>query len=142
MYLGSYKTHLDEKNRFILNNSLRKESDGEFILTYIDNDNIVLRDRKDWKATDVIKNYINYFESERIKNYILKHSYIVKLDSQGRILIPKDIMSDLNFKEGLMVIGHFDYITLVSLELYLNEFKIDQDLIKEKEIAKTLRKLP
>ena len=141
MYLGSYKTNLDNKNRFFLNASLRKQSDGEFILTYIDEDNLILRDRKDWKAKDVIKNCADFFESERIINYIIKHSYTVKLDRQGRILLPKSVIDNFNYKEGIMVVGHYDYINIISLKLYLDEFKKDQELIEEKSLSKKLRKM-
>lgn len=140
MYLGNFKARLDSKNRFFLDKRLRIFSDGEFILTFIDRNTLVLRDRKNWKSIDVIENYPISCNLDKILKYINNHSYTVKLDSQGRILIPKEVVDVFDFKDGIIVLGNYDYISIVSLPLYTSEVKEQNEIIKESHIARTLRK--
>ncbi len=61
---------------------------------------------------DNLKSYIHYIEC---------NSVVIKVDSQGRIVIPLNIVSRISFKSESIVIGKMDSFVIVNRDKYIEE---------------------
>lgn len=118
MYLGEFICKIDNKNRIIIPSSFRKNL-KEIVVTYIDEDTLIIKSKEGWTPESVLKNNTPLKESHL--QYILNNSLVIKVDSQGRIVIPTNIMSKLSFKEEALVIGKLDRFIIINKEKYINE---------------------
>lgn len=127
MFLGNFIYKIDDKNRIFIPATFRK-SISEVTLTYIDESTLILMDSKEW-TPEVILSEANlpHLKLKSLIHYITYNSITLKIDSQGRIVIPSNIMSKLSFKEAL-ILGKKDYFIIMNNNKYEEELnKINEE---------------
>ena len=129
MFTGSYIFNIDYKGRIFLPDDIRKQiKDGTLMLTVIDDTSFILKDANGWKADEIF-----YPGNSQITSYILKHSYEVKIKSQGRITIPNIVLKNSNIGNKVVIIGQGDFIEVTDYEKYLEYEEYNKTLTKKRK---------
>ena len=123
MYIGEYSCKIDSVNRLIIPSKISFQSEKTgFVLTYIDEDTLVVCNQNGWTPESPLRNSI-YPESKKsmLLKYVLSNSYLIKIDKQRRIVLPACIFSKLSFKDECLVIGMGAYFKIVNKLKYERE---------------------
>ena len=121
MYLGEFICKIDKKNRIFIPASFR-ENLKEIILTYIDEDTLIIKSSENWTPDSILNN--TNIPKNKLKtyiHYIENNSVRIKLDKEGRIVIPKTIIDKLSFKTETIIIGKIDRFLIINKDKYLEE---------------------
>lgn len=122
MFLGEFECKIDNKNRFFMPSSFRKGL-SEVVITLIDEDTLVIRNSEGWTSLAVLGSNIS-ISSDKLslyKSYIESNSETIKVDSQGRVLIPLSFIKCLSFSKDIIVVGRNDSIVVMDKLKYLEE---------------------
>ncbi len=123
MFRGSTIGNIDIKSRLILPTKFRKyilpESNNSLILTRGIDDCLFVYPLKEWEKEERVLMDMNiYDEKERIvKREMLAFVSEVEMDSQYRILIPKDLMKFAQLDKEVEMIGMLDKIEIWNPEI-------------------------
>lgn len=116
MFLGSYKTDFNGKNRLILPKRFRKELGGEdrFYIYLGKNGEIWGFDPKNWsKLTDSILEVSLSTEEGRLSRLkFFPKTEECLLDAQGRFVLPNEFVEKLDFKKGVYILGAGDHFEI------------------------------
>lgn len=121
MYLGEFICKIDKKNRIFIPAPFR-ENLKEIILTYIDEDTLIIKSSENWTPDSILNN--TNIPKNKLKtyiHYIENNSVRIKLDKEGRIVIPKTIIDKLSFKTETIIIGKIDRFLIINKDKYLEE---------------------
>ena len=122
MFLGSYKTYFSGKNRLILPKRFRKElgSEDKFYILLGENGEIWGFDPGNWlKLTEIILESPLSTEEGRVKRLrLFPKAEECSLDSQGRFILPQELMEKLNFRKVVLIIGAGDHFEVWDLNLW------------------------
>lgn len=127
MFLGSFKTEFNGKNRLTLPRRFRKElgNEDKFYITLGRNGEIWGFDPENWqKLTESILILPLSTEEGRLKRleFFPKAEECV-LDAQGRFVLPGEFMENLNFKEEVYILGAGDHFEVWDLDLWGSQQK-------------------
>lgn len=114
--IGSYRVRLDEKSRFVLPKPLRsKFPGGKLYLVVYDKEHAKIFPEAVWE------NYAEKLDEDKRKQFYAR-SFELKMDAQGRVVIPQIVMEKSEFKKEstLIIAGVGDYMELWSGEKWLN----------------------
>lgn len=118
MFRGSAIGNIDIKSRLILPTKFRKyilpESNNSLILTRGFDDCLFIYPLKDWEKVEAELMNMNVFdEKERIiKRGMMALVAEIEMDSQYRILIPKELMNFAKLEKEVEMIGMQDKIEI------------------------------
>ena len=119
LYLGEFKHNLTERNRLSLPKRIRVEIDGfEVILTRGFEPCIIGFDKNHWQdiAKQQLAIQINEPRGRMLRRELFSGAMIVELDSQGRIVLPDNLLewSGLKGKVGeeVVIVGAGDHFEL------------------------------
>ncbi len=116
MFLGSYKTDFNGKNRLILPKRFRKElgNEDKFYIYLGENGEIWGFDPINWaKLTESIVSVPLSTDQGRVNRlkFFPKAEECV-LDGQGRFILPNDFIEKLDFKKGVYILGAGDHFEI------------------------------
>lgn len=121
MFLGEFDCKIDSKNRIFIPSNFRKDL-KEVVITYIDEDTLIVRNKENWTPESILSGA--KVDNDKLNSYLMYiecNSSVVKLDSQGRIIIPLSIIKKISFSSESIVIGKMDSFLIVNKDKYLEE---------------------
>ncbi len=145
MFVGSFKYSMDAKGRIALPAKLRKyvnpEANNSFILTRSVAKCIEIYPMDRWKELVAEKlDIINQFDPKEAMfiRMFLQEAAEDSLDSQSRLLIPKNLIEYAEIKNEVLILGLNKRIEVWNPDVY--ESYIKENLQSYEEIAKDVMK--
>lgn len=125
MFLGSYKYSVDSKGRVSIPSKFRKyvnqDANDTFIMTRGIVQCIDIYPQDSWKEDVLVRiNQLDDFDPEEsaFKRLISELAAEEKLDSQSRLLIPKNLLEFAKIEREVIVLGQTKKIELWNPEIY------------------------
>lgn len=120
MFLGISQHSLDEKNRLILPKKDRDDFNGNAIISYDFDGNLVLFTTSSFEArANKVNSQSDFDENARkLKRITFGLSQEVTIDNQGRILLPSFLLVKANIKKNVILVGDFDRIEIWDEDTY------------------------
>jgi len=146
MFIGSFKYSIDTKGRVSIPAKLRKfvdpKSNDAFVMTRGTTKCIDVYPMDQWK--DLVANKLNQLNQFEPKHAMFVRMFLQeaaedKLDSQSRLLIPKNLIEHADIKNEVFILGAVKKIEIWNPEIY-NEY-IQKNMPSYEEIAKEVMKM-
>ncbi len=119
MILGTYKPNLNDKGRIALPKKIRNEISGERIVLSIGFEECIFGfEEKTWEkvvASD-INRPLSDLEGRKLRRKMCAQATIVELDSQGRFVIPEELLNYAQINDEILIIGAGDHFEIWSKE--------------------------
>ncbi len=115
MFLGEYQPNLTDGSRLALPKKLREQILGdEVVLSRGFEKCIFVYDKQDWinESQKQIDNPITDSKTRDLRRYMFAAASDSKLDSQGRIIIPTNLLSYAGIDKEITVIGAGDHVEI------------------------------
>lgn len=115
MFLGEYQPNLTDGSRLALPKKLREQILGdEVVLSRGFEKCIFVYDKQDWinESQKQIDNPITDSKTRDLRRYMFAGASDSKLDSQGRIIVPSNLLSYAGLDKEVTVIGAGDHIEI------------------------------
>ena len=116
MLLGTYYPNLIRKGRLALPKKIRNELGGKRIVLTIGSEECVFGFReKDWDEAikpELSRPLFSDKEGRKLRRKMCAAAIIVELDSQGRFIIPENMMKYAKINENLVLIGAGDHFEI------------------------------
>lgn len=128
MFIGEYKYNLDEKNRLALPSKFRKLfHDGAVITKGLDNCLFVYT-AKEWeKLMDKLtKLPISQAKSRAFSRMMLAGAMDVRLDSQGRIVLPDYLKDFASLSKKVVVAGLYNRLEVWDEKLWVKYQRVSE----------------
>ena len=133
--VGTFECTVDNKGRIMIPSQLKKQLDGVTSSSFILKRSVFqkcleLFPHQEWKVMMDRVNKLNRFVKKN-NDFIRRYTAGVRsidLDSNGRILIPKDLITVSNLKKYVVLSSSINIIEIWDKELYeqnINDPKID-----------------
>ena len=133
---GEYRHGLDPKNRVFIPAKLREELGETFVVVKdLREKCLKIYSQAEWdKYIAPIKNQERIL-AEKVLRFLSSSMSQVVPDSQGRILIPKDLVQYAEIERDVVVVGCYDYAEIWAEESYqrLKEEENLEEMIKDLE---------
>ena len=133
---GEYRHGLDAKNRVFIPAKLREELGQTFIVAKdLREKCLKVYSQAEWdRYLAPIKNQERRL-AERVLRFLSASMTQVTPDSQGRILLPKDLVQYAEIARDVVVVGCYDYAEIWAEESYskLKENEDVEEMIRELE---------
>ncbi|MBQ1229635.1 MAG: division/cell wall cluster transcriptional repressor MraZ [Clostridia bacterium] len=133
---GEYRHGIDPKNRVFIPSKLRDELGQTFVLVKdLREKCLKIYSQEEWdRYIAPIKNQERRL-AERVLRFLNSSMAQVTPDSQGRILIPKDLVQYAEIERDVVVVGCYDYAEIWAEESYnkLKETENVEEMIRELE---------
>ena len=133
---GEYRHGLDPKNRVFIPAKLREELGETFVVVKdLREKCLKIYSQAEWdKYIAPIKNQERRL-AEKVLRFLSSSMSQVVPDSQGRILIPKDLVQYAEIERDVVVVGCYDYAEIWAEESYqrLKEEENPEEMIKDLE---------
>ena len=139
MYIGQYSHTIDPKNRLFLPSALRGNTKS-FILTQGLEGCLFLYDMQTWKKVlDKLENLSlsDKMQERAFKRALLSGAHELAVDTQGRVLIPKNLKEFAQIKLEVVIIGVGNKIEIWDLPKWKKYFK-DKAEVSLKKLADKL----
>lgn len=123
-FLGEFECKLDNKSRFLLPSGLRKQLDPaaneQFVMNRGFEGCLVLYPLNEWEKITTKLKKLNLFVSKNRAFYRQFHNGAtsISLDANGRVLVPKALMSYAGIKTDAVLFAYADRIEVWSKERY------------------------
>ena len=131
-FVGEYEHTLDAKNRVFMPARFREQLGENFFVTRKMNKNCLAV--YTCEKMDQISSQINAFpdsEVSEIKEFLFSKSVQATPDSNGRIVLPQQILDYAKIKRDVVIIGAGDHIQIWNADLWReNEKERDIDKIR------------
>jgi len=115
MFLGEYQPNLTDGSRLALPKKLREQILGdEVVLSRGFEKCIFVYDKQDWinESQKQIDNPITDSKTRDLRRYMFAGASDSKLDSQGRIIVPANLLSYAGIEKDITVIGAGDHVEI------------------------------
>lgn len=115
MYLGTYEPNLIGENRLALPKKIRNELSGErIVLTTGFEECIFGFSEKMWEQTvaSEVAKPISDEIGRTLRRQMFADASIIELDSQGRFVIPENLVKFANIKSEISIIGAGDHFEI------------------------------
>ena len=136
-FVGEYEHTLDAKNRVFMPARFREQLGENFFITRKMNKYCLAV--YTCEKMDQIAEMINGFpdsEVSEIKEFLFSKSVLASPDSNGRIVLPQQILDYASIKRDVAIIGAGDHIQIWSADLWReNESARDIDKIRRKLVS-------
>lgn len=136
-FLGQYNPNITDGSRIALPKKLRKHvRGGKVVLSKGFERCIFVYDKKDWieTAQKKVENPRRNVDTEELERYLYTSASESSMDSQGRIVIPSDLIEYAKINGKTAVLGVGDHIEIWDnnrWDDYLN--KVSNKVLPEKE---------
>lgn len=107
MLIGEFITPIGEKNRIALPKKLRAELSDELIVTRGYEHCLIVVDQSRWLAliAEIDKNPLFSLTVRDTKRFLLGGAFTLRLDKQGRFVIPEGLMQYARIVQNVTVVG-------------------------------------
>lgn len=116
MFLGSFTTDFSGRNRLVLPKRFRKElgNEDKFYILLGGNGEVWGFNSINWDklAGSVLELPLSTEEGRVKRLKLFPKAEECVLDGQGRFVLPQEFIENLNFKEGVLVIGAGDHFEI------------------------------
>ena len=115
MFLGEYQPNLTDGSRLALPKKLREQILGdEVVLSRGFEKCIFVYDKQDWinESQKQVDNPITDLRTRDLRRYMFAGALDSKLDSQGRMIVPNNLLSYAGIDKEVTVIGAGDHIEI------------------------------
>jgi MraZ protein len=115
MFLGEYQPNLTDGSRLALPKKLREQILGdEVVLSRGFEKCIFVYDKQDWinESQKQIDSPITDLRTRDLRRYMFAGAVDSKLDSQGRMIVPTNLLSYAGLEKEVTVIGAGDHIEI------------------------------
>ncbi len=108
-FLGEYEATLDAKGRFLLPAGFKKqlaaEAGGQFVINRGFEKCLSLYPMNEWQPIFERVSKLNDFDPKvrEFRRYFLNGATILELDSAGRLLVPKNLLSYANMEKDIVL---------------------------------------
>ncbi len=130
MLRGNYSARVDEKGRLKIPSAylshLKKDGTGDrYFVTSLNGQSARIYPFEEWE--DIEKSLKDAAKSNLVRSKFLKVSNYygkeVKLDKQGRILIPPVLRESAELRGEVDVLGHLDYLEVWNHERFVDDLR-------------------
>ena len=124
MFLGEYQPNLTDGSRLALPKKLREQILGdEVVLSRGFEKCIFVYDKQDWinESQKQIDNPITDSKTRDLRRHMFAGAVDSKLDSQGRIVVPANLLSYAGLEKNITVIGAGDHVEIWNTDTW-NEY--------------------
>jgi len=115
LFLGTYSHRLTGGNRLALPKKIRAEISGDEIILAAGFESCVAGfDRKKWEEITKEQLGIPLYENKGrvLRRQLFANAMILKVDGQGRVVLPQNLTSMAGIKEKVTVIGAGDHFEI------------------------------
>jgi MraZ protein len=115
MFLGEYQPNLTDGSRLALPKKLREQILGdEVVLSRGFEKCIFVYDKQDWinESQKQVDSPITDLRTRDLRRYMFAGAVDSKLDSQGRMIVPTNLLSHAGLEKEVTVIGAGDHIEI------------------------------
>ena len=115
LFLGTYSHRLTGGNRLALPKKIRAEISGDEIILAAGFESCVAGfDRKKWEEITKEQLGIPLYENKGrvLRRQLFANAMILKVDGQGRVVLPQNLASMAGIKEKVTVIGAGDHFEI------------------------------
>lgn len=130
MFLGTYKPNLIGKGRIALPKKVREELRGTRMVLTIGFEKCVFGfDEKNWEeivSPELSRPLFSDEEGRKLRRKMCMEAMVVTLDSQGRFVIPDEMLKFAGINESLVIVGagdHFEIWNKEKWEIYKKELE-------------------
>ena len=137
MLMGNYSHSIDSKNRLIIPAKL-KEQLGANITIIKDSDKcLCVYSEEEWKKYTAKFDVLTKSEAKQIARYIYANAIEVQPDSQGRVLLPQEMVDFAGIRKNVVTVGCGKYVEIWSEERW-NDMNMGDE---PEDFAETLARL-
>ncbi|HUV42383.1 MAG TPA: division/cell wall cluster transcriptional repressor MraZ [Patescibacteria group bacterium] len=115
MFLGEYKHNLTKGNRLALPSKIRNEIETSEIVLARGFEACVLGYQKStWEEISKaeLAKPVSEIEARKIRRQLFSGAILIEIDQQGRVVVPKNLLSYAKIKNEAMVIGAGDHFEI------------------------------
>lgn len=115
LFLGEYQLSFTEGYRVAMPKKLREQISGsEVILSRGFEKCIFVYDKQDWinETSKQAEISITDSKNRELKRYMFAQAFDTKLDSQGRVTVPQNLVNYASLDKDLVVIGAGDHMEI------------------------------
>jgi len=112
LFLGKYTHQLTGGNRVVLPKKIRAEISGDEVILAAGFESCIAGfDRKKWEEIAKEQLEIPLYENKGrvLRRQLFANAMILKVDGQGRVVLPQDLATMAGIKEKITVIGAGDH---------------------------------
>ncbi len=132
---GEYKHSLDPKNRIFIPSKLRDELGETFIVVKdIRERCLKVYSQIEWENYIEPIKHLKRELSERVFRFLHSSMAQVKADSQGRIVLPKELIDHADIEREIVIVGCYSYAEIWAEASY-------QKLRDEEDVGEMLKEL-
>lgn len=130
MFVGQSIQSLDDKGRIVLKSKVRSQLTSTTVYLLFDLGHclsIYSEDEYLIKAKEMSQ--LDDFNSDEraLKRIFFANSFETSIDKQGRIAIPKFLLSKAKIEKDVVVVGAFSHLQVYALETFNNELASYED---------------
>ena len=126
MLMGNYSHSIDAKNRLIIPAKL-KEQLGANITIIKDSDKcLCVYSEEEWKNYTAKFNELTKSEAKAVARYIYSNAIEVQPDSQGRVLLPQNMVDYAGIVKNVVTVGCGKYVEIWAEERW-NEMNMAEE---------------
>ncbi len=128
MFVGQSQHTLDDKLRIVLPAKMRNQLSTTVYLSFDLDHCIAIYAENDYqvKATEMSKLDDFNPEARAVKRVFFSNSFETTVDKQGRISIPKFLLTKASINKDVVIVGSYDRIQIFSREAFETELKEDE----------------
>lgn len=116
MFLGTYEPNLMEKGRVALPKKIREQLGGEEMVLTIGFETCILGfTNKQWEEVtrpEMNRSLFSDKEGRDLRRKIYADAINVRLDSQGRCIVPQHMLEYAHINDGVVIIGAGDHFEI------------------------------
>jgi MraZ protein len=128
MMLGSFKHGIDTKNRLFIPSKFREELGESFVIARSPRGKCLrVFPAEEWNAT--LKKYdsLDARDREVIVRALTRNAAQVSPDTQGRVVLPPELIEHAKIEKNIMIVGCCDYAEIWSDAIY-RDMKAEEDV--------------
>ena len=118
MFVGTFNHNIDDKKRLIMPAKFRNELGNEAVMTVGHDHSIAIYTSSEWNKLQEKLMAMNFNNSNARKyiRIIAGSACSFSLDSQGRVVLPLNLIKHSNIDKEVVLVGDLDHIELWSKE--------------------------
>ena len=128
MLIGTYRHSLDSKNRMRMPSKFKSELGSNFVITKGTGNNLFVFSGDEFKSLYEKMTAIPLFDVEAQKpvRKFLSSAFDIEEDAQGRVLLPKELISHAHITKNLVFVGVGNRVEIWAEEVWDAESQNDE----------------
>jgi MraZ protein len=123
MLLGEYGLRIDHKGRVAIPAKFREAFNGGLVLSRGFDKCLIAYSIQEWKrvAERLVALPLTQLNTRRLSRFTFSGAFDLKLDRQGRVILPQTLRQYAEIKDEVVVVGAHSHLQLWAKELWLAE---------------------